>query len=184
MKKIFLCGAFVLIGANAYAYTCCTDSTGHACEAFSADYCCTGCSECMSFAACGGSIIDGPISGFCIDNCPSTWDGQDWSEVSDPAIVAFGLTLYVRTTCTTESVDGLCTNVYTPTYSCSPGGYPVSNDQGYYCNFCPDSETSAEYNTDITGCYVPADSARSDETGTYVFSGSDCHYSVELDIEL
>lgn len=96
---------------------------------------------------------------------------------------------YVAPNCNEE-----CECCYSsPTYSCKcNSGYHVvykSDDcscvkncsDGYYgngatCTRCPTPGTTSGYTTQISGCYIPANTPLMDSSGTYLYT-SNCKYT-------
>lgn len=66
----------------------------------------------------------------------------------------------------------------TTEYGCAANYYTTATfpSASMTCNPCPSSGKSSVGNTVITGCYIPANTPLTDETGDYTFI-SNCHYS-------
>ena len=120
------------------------------------------CSNCKGGGIGGGGIIE---TG-CPDCESSDWaaSGTEGYEVSIDAICQ------VRT--------GFCDKTYS--YRCASGYYGSSLDGVSGCTRCPSSGgiygSSAAGSTEITACYIPANTQLSDTTGTFIYS-DDCYYS-------
>lgn len=83
---------------------------------------------------------------------------------------------------TTESIgEFTCTANMIKIYGCDAGYYTTATppDENMTCQACPTLGTATGHseigNTDITGCYIPADSTFSDSSGSGIISG-DCYY--------
>jgi len=66
-------------------------------------------------------------------------------------------------------------------YGCSAGYYQYTGSgSGIVCADCPSSGgvpgTNAEGTTDITTCYIPANTKLTDDTGRFVYTGN-CYYT-------
>lgn len=79
----------------------------------------------------------------------------------------------------TKSYTGyVCTSTSSTQYGCAANYYTTatSPSASMTCSACPSSGKSSVGNTAITGCYIPANTALTDTSGSYKYT-SDCHYS-------
>ena len=119
-------------------------------------------------SVCGSTCTDGYgsttyyVCEKCTQTCSST---TSWSTVK---------TGYEKRT--------VCNNgCGTVEYRCAAGYYGASTNGSSGCTICPSSggvagKSVAGSNTEITSCYIPANTPLSDSTGTYQYT-SDCYYS-------
>ena len=102
------------------------------------------------------------------NGCSNCASDADWSAAG---------TGYMKKTTRTCN----CNTCYeTVAYQCAVGYYGASTNGTSGCTRCPSSGgvygTSTAGSTAITSCHIPANTAMTDDVGTYTFT-SDCYYT-------